>query len=85
MGRRLPSAARPWLARRHRPTVTARDALSRIEATTDQLASPVWDALGGDAVDRCAAVLTPVATRVAAHIAWQAPLGVPDQSAADAS
>lgn len=77
--------ARGWLDDTDRPTATARDALGRIEATTDRLASPVWDALGGDAVDRAVAALTPVATRVAAHIAWQTPLGVPDQSAAGAS
>lgn len=41
-------------------------------------AASLWDALGSDGVERCAALLAPVARRAAAFLRWPNPIGVPD-------
>ncbi len=70
--------ARGWLDSAGGPTEAALLAFHSIEMTTDRIASPVWDALGPDAVERCVAALTPIARRAAALLRWPNPIGVPD-------
>jgi hypothetical protein len=69
---------RGWLDAAGAPTQAALLAARTIEATTDRVAAPVWEVLGPDAVERCAALLTPVAKRAAAVLQWPNPIGVPD-------
>ncbi|ONH31374.1 SCO6745 family protein [Pseudofrankia asymbiotica] len=75
--------ARGWLDAAHAPTGAALAAARDLEATTDRLASPAWDALGPAAVDRAAALLAPVAQAAATLLMWPNPVGVPDPRAAD--
>ncbi|MDT3440958.1 MULTISPECIES: SCO6745 family protein [unclassified Pseudofrankia] len=65
------------------PTEAALAAARDLEATTDRLASPAWDALGPAAVDRAAALLAPVAQAAATLLMWPNPVGVPDPRAAN--
>ncbi|MGF7236908.1 MAG: SCO6745 family protein [Frankia sp.] len=70
--------ARGWLDDADGPTETALLAFHSIEATTDRIASPVWNVLGPDAVEQCAAALAPIAKRAAGLLRWPNPIGVPD-------
>ncbi|MGI5244129.1 SCO6745 family protein [Dactylosporangium sp. CA-139066] len=51
------------------PTEKSQWAYRTIEETTDQLAAGPWQALGPEATERCAALLTPIATRMAEQLA----------------
>nr|WP_232794158.1 MULTISPECIES: hypothetical protein [Pseudofrankia] len=70
--------ARGWLEAAGEPTEAALAAAGDLEATTDRLAGPPWDALGPDGVDRAAALLAPVAQAAATLLMWPNPVGVPD-------
>ncbi|MBL7500391.1 hypothetical protein I6A84_10215 [Frankia sp. CNm7] len=70
--------ARGWLDDDGAPTEAALAAARDLEATTDRLASPAWDALGPDATRRAAALLAPVAEAAAPLLLWPNPVGVPD-------
>lgn len=73
--------ARGWLDGTGRPTEASRSALRAVEETTDRAAASVWAPLGPDEVDRCVALLAPVARRAAALLRWPNPIGVPDPRA----
>ncbi|WP_235497911.1 hypothetical protein [Frankia sp. R43] len=70
--------ARGWLGAAGQPTEASLSAFRSIETTTDRVAASVWDELGTDGVERCAALLAPVARRAAALLRWPNPIGVPD-------
>jgi hypothetical protein len=69
---------RGWLDAGGAPTAAAWRAREELEATTDRLAGAPWDTLGPAAVERTAALLTPVAEAAAALLLWPNPVGVPD-------
>lgn len=56
--------ARGWLDAEDAPTAASLAAADELEATTDRLASPVWDVLGPAAVDRAATLLAPITQAV---------------------
>ncbi|OHV34312.1 hypothetical protein CC117_21685 [Parafrankia colletiae] len=70
--------ARGWLDDTGRPTEASRSALHAVEETTDRAAASVWEPLGPDEIERCVALLAPVARRAAALLRWPNPIGVPD-------
>lgn len=70
--------ARGWLDDAGGPTQASLDAFRAIEATTDRVATSVWNALSPEAVERCLTLLAPAAKRAAAFIRWPNPIGVPD-------
>jgi len=70
--------ARGWLDASGSPTEAALTAADDLEATTDQLASEPWEALGPVGVERAAALLTEAARAAAPLLMWPNPVGVPD-------
>ncbi|MBL7625332.1 hypothetical protein I7331_39955, partial [Frankia sp. AgB1.8] len=62
-------------------TARARAAADDLEATTDRLASPAWDALEPAMTERAATLLAPIAQAAAPLLMWPNPVGVPDPRA----
>ncbi|ADP80462.1 SCO6745 family protein [Pseudofrankia inefficax] len=76
--------ARGWLDAAGAPTALALDAARDLEATTDRLAGPAWDALEPVMIERVATLLAPIAQAAAPLLMWPNPVGVPDPRAPDA-
>jgi hypothetical protein len=58
------------------PSEKARSAYRTIEETTDQLAAGPWHALGPEATERCADLLTPLAARIDERLAGTYPVWI---------
>ncbi|MBL7488931.1 hypothetical protein I6A60_02330 [Frankia sp. AgB1.9] len=73
--------ARGWLDAAGAATAPALAAADDLEATTDRLASPAWDALEPAMTERAATLLAPIAQAAAPLLMWPNPVGVPDPRA----